>query len=146
MAVQQSMTINASPETVFGYVADITKHPEWAQAGHKLQIEKTSEGPAAKGATFASVGHQFGENHDTVTITEYEPGKRVVYEADGNAGTLRHWFEVSPADGGTQLTKGLDVVKAKFPFALFVPIVTTFIAPGGLRGDLSRIKAKLEGS
>lgn len=146
MAVEQSMQINASPEQVFGYVADITKHPEWAQTAHKLQIEKTSDGPIGQGSTFNSVGHQFGENHDTLTITEFAENQRVVYEAEGNAGKLRHWFAVKQAEGGAELTKGLDVVSTKFPFTLFAPIVTTFIAPGGLRGDLQRIKAKLEGS
>jgi hypothetical protein len=45
-----------------------------------------------------------------------------------------------------QLTKGLDIVSAGFPFVLFQPIVTTFIAPGALKSDLERIKAKVEGS
>ena len=34
----------------------------------------------------------------------------------------------------------------RLPFMLFVPIVTTFIAPGAIKSDLERIKAKAEGS
>ena len=81
-----------------------------------------------------------------VTITEYVPDQRVVYEAVGSAGTIRHSFALAPADGGVQVTKGCDVVQAKFPFSIFAPIVTTFLTPGNLQGDLQRIKEKIEGA
>ncbi|MDZ4278272.1 MAG: SRPBCC family protein [Dehalococcoidia bacterium] len=145
MAVEKQTTINRPPEEVFTYLADISRHSEWGQAQHKLEITKTSDGPIGQGATFKSVGHQFGRNEDTVTITEYVPNQRIVYQAEGNAGVIRHSFDLTPVDGGVQVTKGLDVVQAKFPFSLFAPIVKAFIAPGGLNGDLERIKAKVEG-
>lgn len=142
----QTITINAPAEKVFAYVADISKHGEWGHPSQKLHVEKTSDGPVGQGSTFASVGQQFGEQHDTVTITEYKPNERVVYESEGKAGQLRHFFVITPAAGGVEVTKGFDIVRAGFPFALFAPVVTTFIAPGALKGDLERIKAKLEGS
>lgn len=146
MAVQKEITINAPVEQVFTYLADITRHSEWGKADHKLEVKKTSEGPVGQGSTFQSVGHQFGKNEDTVTITEYVPNQRVVYEANGNAGLLRHAFDVAPSDGGTRVTKTFEPVKAKFPFALFLPVAQAFIVPGGLQGDLERIKAQLEGA
>lgn len=142
----QQITISGPAEKVFNYVADISKHGEWGNPGQKLQVEKTSAGPIGQGSTFKSVGQQFGTQNDTVTITEYVPNQRVVYESQGKAGHLRHFFELSPAGSGTELKKGFDVVKAGFPFVLFVPIVTTFLAPANLRSDLERIKAKVEGS
>ena len=142
----QKVTINASPEKVFNYVADVAKHGEWGNPSQKLQVEKTSDGPIGKGSTFKSVGKQFGTQNDTVAIAEYAPNRRVVYESRGKAGTLRHWFEITPSGSGVEVEKGFDVVKAGFPFVIFKPIVTTFVAPGALKGDLERIKAKLEGS
>jgi len=38
------------------------------------------------------------------------------------------------------------VVKAGFPFVLFLPMARAFILPGALSADLQRIKAKVEGS
>lgn len=146
MAVEQSTTINAPAEKVFAYVADITKHPEWTTPGHKVEIKKTSEGPVAVGSTFESTGQQFGANHDTLTVTELAENQRIVYEADGNAGLIGHTFELSPADGGTQLTKRFDIMKPKFPLNVLSPILQAFVLPGGLKGDLERIKAKLEAS
>ena len=144
--VEQSITINASPEAAFNYVADIDKHVEWAQPGHKLSIEKTSEGAVGQGSTFASVGHQFGENNDTVTITEFVPNERVVYESEGNAGVIRHSFELSASEEGVELTKTFDPVSTKMPFTILAPIAKLLSVPGTLRGDLGRIKEKLEAS
>lgn len=144
--VEQSMEINASPEAVFNYVADISKHSEWAQPGHKLTIEKTSDGPVGQGSTFSSVGHQFGENHDTVTIAEFVPNERVVYNADGSAGVIQHSFELSASGDGVELTKTFDPLSTKMPFTIFAPIAKLLSVPGTLRGDLERIKEKLEAS
>ncbi len=143
---EQSITINATPEAVFNYVADISKHVEWAQAGHKLTVEKTSEGSIGEGSTFACVGHQLGENHDTVTIAEFVPNERVVYDSEGKAGLIRHSFEIRSAEEGAELTKTFDPVKAKMPFSIFLPLAQMFTVPGGLKGDLERIKEKLESS
>ena len=146
MAVEQQTVINAPVEQLFSYLADITRHAEWGKAGHKLEIEKTSEGPISQGSTFRSVGHQFGRNEDTVTITEYVTDQRIVYEAEGNAGTIRHSFDLAPVDRGVQVTKGFDIVQAKFPFSIFAPIVKAFATPRELQGDLQRINEKIEGA
>jgi len=145
MAVEKQITVNVPVEKAFDYLADIAKHGEWATPAHKLEVKKTSDGPVGQGATFATIGHQFGTNDDTVTITEYVPNQKVVYEANGKAGTIRHAFMFAAADGGTQVTKTFDIAQAKFPFALFAPMAKMFSVPNGLQGDLERIKAKLEG-
>ena len=143
---EKQIVINAPAEKVFGYLADLTRHSEWAQPGHRLEIEKTSDGPIGQGTVFRSVGHQFGRNEDTVTITEYVPNQRIVYESAGKAGLIRHSFDLAPAEGGVQVTKGFEAVQAKFPFSLFLPIVSAFVLPGALQGDLQRIKEHVEGS
>ena len=142
---EKQVTINVPVEKAFAYLADITLHSEWGEAQHKLDITKTSDGPVGQGATFRSIGHQFGRNEDAVTITDYVPNQRVVYESSGSAGDIRHSLSFTPAGSGVQVTKGMEVVQAKFPFSLFAPIVTAFITPRGLARDLERIKAKLEG-
>ena len=142
---EQRITISAGAEAVFTYVADISKHGEWAAAGHKLSVEKTSEGTVGQGSTFRSVGHQFGENIDTVTITEFVPNERVVYESEGKAGVIRHSFALTPSGDGVELTKTFDAITTKMPFTIFLPLAKLLTVPGGLRGDLERIKGKMEG-
>jgi uncharacterized protein YndB with AHSA1/START domain len=146
MMPSQEIVINAPVEKVFSYVADISRHGEWGNPGQKLQVKKTSEGPIGQGSTFESTGQQFGTQNDKVTITDYIPNQKVVYESQGKAGHIRHSFDVSPADSGTRLTKTFDVVKAGFPFVLFLPMVQAFILPGAMKSDLQRIKEKVEAS
>ena len=142
---KQEITINAPAEKVFAYLADITRHREWSKGEHKLQVEKTSEGPIGQGATFRSVGYQFGRNEDTVTITEYVPSQRIVFQANGRVGLARHAFEIAPTDGAVRVTKSFDIVNGEFPFTIMYPLVARrFYWPGALKGDLERIKAKLE--
>lgn len=142
----QQVTINALAESVFNYVADISKHGEWGNPSQKLQVQKTSDGPIGVGSTFASTGRQFGTQHDTVKITEYVPSQRLVYQAEGNAGLIQHAFEIAPAGEGVAVTKTFEALKPKFPLNVLKPIVYGFIQPGALRSDLARIKANLEGS
>jgi uncharacterized protein YndB with AHSA1/START domain len=146
MAATGQIVINSPAEKVFAYVSDLSKHSEWTNPGHKVVITKTSDGPIGQGTTFEHTGQQFGEQHDTVTITELAPNQRLVYESNGSAGEIRHIIELAPADGGTQVTKTFDIVKPKFPLNVLAPIINTFIQPGAIRSDLGRLKANLEGS
>ncbi len=140
----QTIEINAPQEKVFGYLSDIARHGEWGDPSQGLQVEKTSAGPVGQGSTFRSVGHQFGRQEDSVTVTEYTPNRRIVYESTGKAGVVRHFFTITEQGSGVSVEKGLEIVKAGLPFVIFKPIVTTFIAPGALKRDLERIKVKLE--
>ena len=145
MAVEKQLMINAPADKVFSYIADFPRHSEWAQ--HKLKVDQTSQGPVGQGTTYKSVGHEMGrDNEDTVTIAEFVPNQKLVFEVQGNAGHFRHWFQLKPADGGAELAKGFEVLKANFPFSLLLPVAMLFMVPGGLNGDLKRIKAKVEGS
>ena len=142
---EKQIVINASADKVFSYLAEFPRHSEWAQ--HKLKVEQTSQGPVGQGTTFKSVGHQFGrDNEDTVTITEFVPNQKIVYESMTKEGHFRHWVELKPADGGVQLAKGAQVLKMNFPLNVMFAIIGPFILPAGLNGDLKRIKAKVEGS
>src|SRR5438309_6624237 len=101
----QKIQINAPQAEVFTYLADISKHGEWGNPSQKLHVEKTSAGPIEQGSTFRSTGEQFGTQEDTVTITEYAAGRRVAYELQGKAGSVRHSFEITPAGSGGDLAK-----------------------------------------
>jgi uncharacterized membrane protein len=142
---EKRTVINAPADKVFSYLADFPRHSEWAK--HKLQIEQSSAGAVGQGTMFKSVGHEMGRaNEETVTITEFRSGERITYEVQGKAGHFRHWIQLSPADGGVEVTKGLEVVKANFPYNMLFPVMAPFVVPSGLSGDLERIKAKVEGS
>ena len=138
---QQSITVSASPETAFGYLADLTKHPEWA--AHKLEVQPASEGPAAAGSTFSAIGHEMGTHRATVKITELSP-ERIAYEAEDDTGHFRHWISISAArDGGAEITKGVEPLRTNLMLTLLKPLMPMMVSRG-LKGDLQRIKQRLE--
>ena len=137
---QKSLVVNCTPEQAFAIVSDVARHPEWATT--KLEVEKTSEGEIAVGTTFRTTGYQFGKHEGEVRIVELIPNEKVVYES--NDDVVRHSFLLAPTDGGTLVTKSLQVLESK---GLFFKIATPFlgiIVPRGLGADLKNISAQLE--
>lgn len=141
MRVEKKITTTASAERAFEYVADLTRHPEWS--GHGLEISQSSPGAVGVGTTFTTEAHQFGTQNDTVTITELDPGRRIAFETKGKAGSVRHWFEVTPGSAGTTITKGMEFLKPSFASRIASPGIRLNV-PRMLGKDLARIKATLE--
>ncbi len=143
--IERQLTIDVLAEKVFSYLADLTRHGEWA--AHPLRIQQTFEGPVGAGTTFTSVGHQFGrDNEDELTVTEFIPNEKIVFESEGGAGRFRHYFLLQEEDGGIRLTKGVELVKSSLLLRLLLPVAAAFrVTARGFDGDLQRIKAKLEG-
>lgn len=141
--VERETTVNVPAAKAFPYLADVSRHVEWA--GHSLEVQQTSEGPIAVGSTFSSVGHQLGTHKGQVTITELVPNEKIVYEAQDDVGHFRHSFVLAEQDGATRVTKGLEPLKLSLLFRLLSPFILRVAAPKGLAGDLQRIKEKLEG-
>ncbi len=139
---ERETVINAPPEKVFAYLSDIPRHTEWAQ--HRIEIEPVADGPAAQGSMYNCVGHQMGTHHGQVTITELIPMQKIVYESEDDTGHFRHYIMVTAEDGKSRVTKGFESLKLSLMFQVLSP-VARFLVPKGLDGDLSRIKAKLEG-
>lgn len=143
LRVEKQVAVDLPIEKVFAYVADLERHTEWA--GTPFEITREGEGPVAVGATFRSVGKQFGTHRDLVTIREYDPPRRVAFESKGDIGVLTHWFALSEEGGRTILRKGCEGTKPSLMGKLTMPLVKRSL-PKSLNGDLGRIKAKIEGT
>jgi len=139
---ERETQIKASPEQVFAYVSDMPRHSEWA--AHDLEVKQTSDGPVGVGATFASVGHQFGTQRETQTVTTYEPGRRFAFDAKGSIGVARHSFDLSAEGDGAHVKKSMEIVKPSLMARVMAPMIGSQTRKG-LGLDLERIKQKLEG-
>ena len=62
-----STVIAAEPQRVFDYMADFTRHPEWA--GDDLTVEPVNGGPTSLGSRFRSTGKQMGLRRDEIAVT-----------------------------------------------------------------------------
>ena len=142
MAIRKETVINSPPEKVFEYIADLSRHSEWGT--HQLKIESVSEGPTAVGSKFKSVGYQMGaDSHDDVTVVEYSPPQRFVFESSTKAGRFRHAFDAQPEGDGTRLAKSFETLELSLMTKLMMPVIA-ITEPGLLTKDLQRIKARLE--
>ena len=65
--------VNAPLQSIFDYVSDLTRHPEWS--GGRLRIEAVIPGPIAVGKEYISHGEVAIQKNraNTVQVTQYEP-------------------------------------------------------------------------
>jgi uncharacterized protein YndB with AHSA1/START domain len=139
--IEQSATVNVPPQKAFDYLADITKHTEWAS--HLSSAEKTSDGAVAVGSTFATVGKLFGTHQAEVKVIELVPNEKIAFEARDDSGHFRHEFVLAPSNGGTTITKAVEPLQTRGPLKLFSPILP-LIVRRGFATDLKKIKERLE--
>ncbi len=98
---------------VFAYVADFTRHGEWA--GHGLEVTKSGDGAVAVGTTFSTTAKQFGTQREQSTITELTPDKTFAWDSTGALGRAHHWFSLSDEGDSTTLSKGAEMVDPIVP-------------------------------
>jgi uncharacterized membrane protein len=140
---QDQISINGPADRVFDYVADFTRHGEWA--GHGLQVTKSTEGPVAVGTTFTTTAKQFGTQREQSTITEITPGTTFAWDSTGALGRVHHRFSLSEDGGSTTLSKAAEMVQPTF-LAKMTSWKLSRDIPKGLHSDLANIKTHVEGS
>ena len=94
-------------------------------------------------AIFAHEGKQFGNHHDTVTITEFVPGKSLAWDSTGDSGVIKHWFHLEEQGAATRVLKGSDFSGGKFAVKIATPFINK-AAPKDMQANLAKIKAKVE--
>jgi hypothetical protein len=140
---EDQISINAGADRVYDYVADFTRHGEWA--GDGLEVTKSTEGPVVVGSTFSTTAKQFGTQREQSTITELVPGKMFAWDSTGALGRVHHWFSLSEAGGSTTLSKGAEMVDPTF-LAKVTSWKLSRGIPKGIHSDLANIKVRLEAS
>jgi uncharacterized membrane protein len=139
---EDRISIDAPAGQVYDYVADFTRHAEWA--GHGLQVTKSTEGPVVVGSVFSTTAKQFGTQREQSTITELSLGSAFAWESAGALGRARHRFSLAGEGGSTTLSKSAEIVEPKF-LAKVTSWKLSRDIPKGLHSDLANIKAHLEG-
>jgi len=91
--------IEAAPEVVFDYVADVRRQREWNRAVSSM--EQVTPGPIGVGTRFAGQIKRVGEV--TVDTVEFDRPMRVVHHAHPSIAEVRHEWRFRGAGGGTIL-------------------------------------------
>lgn len=136
--------IHAPLQSVFDYVADLTRHPEWS--GGELKIEALAPGPVAVGKEYISRGEVTLQKDrlNTVRVTEYESPHTFGFVANDPAiVNISHMFTLTQQETGVLVTRTMTMSlnpAAAFLFRFFYPLI------GGPSMDksLAKLKQKLE--
>ena len=139
-----TVTIKAPPEKVYDYVADLSRHGEWASEADAMVISAATPGAPAVGNTYQAEGTLLGKrNPSTVKITALAPPKTIEIEAEDSSGISGHVFTLTPKDGGTLVTRQIYGVKQPLLGPIFFMIFKSRIDVN-FNGALSNLKKRVE--
>lgn len=143
---EESTYIEAAPEAVFCYVADIRRHVEWAAQPLNIKVEPSPE--HGSGTTFSStvrIGRGRFIAQGRVIIEE--PPVRYIYECRDFSGHYR-WSMVLQAEGaGTRLTQRMERLHAPWWVCLIqANVLWPLHGRPSVQKGLANIKTHLEAS
>jgi uncharacterized protein YndB with AHSA1/START domain len=117
-----SVEVRGTPDEVFAYLADFSRHHEWSPT--PLRIEAETEGPVRAGSRFRGVGQTRGADiESTVEVTEVDAPRRLAFVATSPSTTFRHELSLTPSGAGTRVERRMTLLKAKPVLRLIWPIV-----------------------
>ncbi len=137
--------VHAPLQTVFDYVSDLKRHPEWS--GGELKIEALTSGPVAIGKEYISRGEvaMQKDRPNTVRVTEYEPPHTFGFVAhDPDFGEVPHVFTFTKQGGNVLIKRTMAVSLNPAMAFLFRFFIYPLIGSPSMDKSLARLKAKLE--
>ena len=138
-----NVDINAPPDKVYGYVVDISRHPEWGM--DDMEVDGPA-GPATVGSTYKTVGTLRGKrNPSTVSVTELDPPNRIEFEVEDSSGMIGHVFTFARADGSTHVTRRMYAIKQP-PIAPILYLMNRGAINRNFNGALAKLKQNVEAS
>ena len=142
---KSQVLIRAPLQTVFDYVSDLNKHPEWS--GGELKIEPFSPGPVAVGKQYLSKGAVALEKNrpNQLEVTEYAPPRVFGFVAhDPGFGKVFHTFHFAEQDDGVLVTRTTTLALKPLLALAFRLLIYPLIGRPMTKKSLSALKKKLE--
>ena len=137
--------VKAPLRTVFDYVSDLTRHPEWS--GGELKIEVLSPGPIDVGKEYHSRGEVAIQKNrpNTVQVTEYEPPQKFGFAAhDPDFGRVTHVFTFTEQNEGVLIDRTMTLNLNPIVALAFRFFIYPFIGKPSMEKSLARLKTRLE--
>jgi len=140
-----SVVINVPPKTVFNYVSDLTRHPEWS--GGKLKIEALTPGPVGIGSAYKSYGEVAGQQNrpNELRVTKFESPTLFEFVAkDPGFGEVINAFKFTPQKGGTLMERTLSMNMNPIMAFAFKLFIRPLIGQPMMDKSFAALKAELE--
>jgi hypothetical protein len=113
--VTTERVIHADPASIFGLLADATRHPDIDGSGAVKQAKNDVPARLSLGATFG-MSMKMGIGYSMVnTVVEFEDDRRIAWQARppgflGRIAAGRIWrYELEPVGGGTKVRESWDI-------------------------------------
>ncbi len=140
-------TIDATPETVFALVADLTRHPEWAD--QRLTVHHVAgpeHGPGAEYTTRAThiLPHTTKSANGRVVVRESTPSRRFQYECWDEGGHYLWTFDLEPIGSGTQLRHTVKRLTGPLLVRVLQPMMWKSFGGAQVRHGVANIKTRVE--
>ncbi|HUF00049.1 MAG TPA: SRPBCC family protein [Anaerolineales bacterium] len=137
--------IRAPLQSVFDYVSDLTRHPEWS--GGELKIKAVTPGPIVVGKEYVSHGEVAVQKNrpNAVRVSEYEPPHRFGFVAnDPDFGDVSHVFTFIEQSGSVLIVRAMTLSLNPLMALLFRTFIYPLIGRPSMDKSLAMLKTKLE--
>jgi uncharacterized protein YndB with AHSA1/START domain len=135
-----SVELSQSPETVFPWLLEEDKVPQWTG---DLKTYSVS-GPLGQGAHAKQVLDMAGGQNLDLEITRYDPPRGAETRFETNGVKVTSAYVLEPAGSGTKLTQTLEAKAGGLTARMLIPIVQGRLEKK-LTEDLERLRGVLGG-
>jgi carbon monoxide dehydrogenase subunit G len=110
--------LDAPPERVFDYIADIRNEAEWSK--DITSVELVGDGPIGPGTEFDTVYRGFGAMR--LVLSEYQRAAHLTIDGDGPRIVMHFEMDLAPEGEGTSVTMLVDM-KLRGAFKALEPVL-----------------------
>jgi carbon monoxide dehydrogenase subunit G len=108
ISAESSTSIARPAAEIFEFVSDLRNDPRWHT--DILEARLAEEGPIGKGSTFAVRFRPFmGRSEGTVTVSDYEPPRRLVLKGKMGKMAPTLILSVEPQGEGSRFTRRVEM-------------------------------------
>jgi len=139
-----TVTIDAPPDQVWPWVADLTKHGDYSPGQFSAELLSGEMGKV--GTKYRSVGVIPGDKQHSneVEVVEAVPNERLVLRSEDKLGSFTNTYVLRPAGSGTEVSHTIAFPPLKFPMSLMIPILFPIVGKRDGRKRMELLKAKVE--
>lgn len=142
---ESRIDIAAPVETVYEYLADFTRHPEWSTGVEELAPVDNGARPPTVGTKLQATETVPGRFTSYTRITALEPSRRIAWESwDGRTARVTWAFELTDQNGSTRLHQRARFEPTSLLGRILLAVMRKRQIPGENQQSLARIKANLE--
>jgi uncharacterized protein YndB with AHSA1/START domain len=139
-----TVTIDAPPEKVWPWVADVTKHGEYSPKEFSAELVSGEVGKV--GSRYRSVGWIPNDksHSNEVEIVEAVPNERLVMRSDDDLGPFTNTYLLRPVGNGTEVAWTMQFPPLRFPMSMLAPVLFPIVGKPDGRKRVQLLKKAVE--